>query len=270
MQKILIPTDFSENASHAISYASALYADKPTLFILAHIQKSTNLPQDNEAEYIKRIRKITQELESCAKRIQNPNHQATSIFHVGGFIENIRKIVDTKEIDLIVMGTKGTTNTTKMPIGTNTQSVVAKVQCPILVVPNCVQYNPIHEVVFPTDLFLRYSSKTMEPLTSILVKNKSTLHIIYRTTNKALLSKTQIINKEFLKNLHGGIGILFHEIISPNLRDELEKYIAKHETQLIAMSAKSLNFIQLLLSKSSPEADSYIRSTPFLFLHESI
>lgn len=270
MQKILIPTDFSENATHAISYASALYAEKPTLFILVHIQKPTDLPEDNEADYIEKIQKITQDLDSYNEAFKNPIHQVTSIFHVGGFIENIRKIVDTKEIDLIVMGTKGSNNATKMPIGTNTQNIITKVQCPVLVVPNRTKYSPIQEVVFPTDLFLRYSSKTLDPLTSILVKSKSKLHIVYRKTDKALLSKTQLINKEFLKNIHGDIGILFNEITSPNLREELEKYISKHETQLIAMSAKSLNFIQLLLSKSSPQTDSYIRKTPFLFLHESI
>lgn len=270
MQKILIPTDFSENATHAISYASALYADKATLFILVHIQKLNNLPQENEADYIKRVQEISQNLEKCKGGIQNPEHQVTSVFHVGGFIENIRKIVEAKEIDLIVMGTKGSNNATKMPIGTNTQNIITKVQCPVLVVPNQTKYSPIHEVVFPTDLYLRYSSKTLEPLTSILVKSKSTLHIVYRTNDKALLSKTQLINKEFLNNLNDEIGTLFHEITSPNLRYELEKYIAKHETQLIAMSAKSLNFIQLLLSKSSPQTDSYIKNTPFLFLHESI
>lgn len=270
MQKILIPTDFSENASHAISYASALCADKPTLFILAHIQKAKNLPQENETGYIEEVQEITQNLDNCIAGLNNPMHQVTSVFQIGGFIENIRKIVETKEIDLIIMGTKGINNTAKMPIGTNTQDVVTKVQCPVLVVPNRTKFSPIHEVVFPTDLFIRYSRETMEPLTSILVKNKSMLHIVYRTTNKALLSKTQLINKEFLNNLHSDIGIIFHEIVSPNLRDELEKYIAKHETQLIAMSAKSLNFIQLLLSKSSPQTDSYIRSTPFLFLHEKI
>lgn len=270
MQKILIPTDFSENASRAISYASALYADIPTLFILIHIQKSTDLPQDNETAYVEKIQEITEYLENCKKRFQNELHEVTSVFHIGGFIENIRKIVDSKEIDLIAMGTRGVNNAANMPIGTNTQDVITKVQCPVLVVPNRTEFSPIHEVVFPTDLYLRYSSKTMEPLTSLLIKNKSMLHIVYRTAKKSLLSKNQLINKEFLNKLHKDIGVVFHEIISANLREELEKYIAENETQLIAMSAKNLNFIQLLLSKSSPQTDSYIRHIPFLFLHENI
>src|SRR5699024_4699258 len=132
------------------------------------------------------------------------------------------------------------------------------------------EYSSIKEVVFPTDLYIRYSSKTMEPLTSILVDNKSILNIIYRKTNKAELTKTQLISKDYLNNIHSEIAVKCHEITTANLRGELKSYSDKNETQLIAMSAKSLNFIQVLLSKSSPETDSFIRNTPFLFLHESI
>lgn len=266
MQKILIPTDFSENAARAIAYASELFTDRRCLFILVHIQK----PTENEVDYASKVQKVAKKIEACKKTFTNPNHQVSSILNIGTFIENIRKIVDSQEIDLIIMGTRGTNNANKMPIGTNTQNIITKVQCPVLVVPNNTKYSPIKEVVFPTDLYLRYSSKTMEPLTSILIDNNSILHIIYRKTNRAELSKTQLISKEYLKNIHSEIAVKFHEITTSNLRGELNEYIDKNEAQLIAMSAKSLNFIQVLLSKGSPETDSFIRNTPFLFLHESI
>lgn len=270
MQKILIPTDFSENAARAIAYASALYADRSSLFILIHIQENTDKLLVDEGGYTNEVQLITQKIEKCKKAFNNPIHKVASILEAGSFVENIRKVVETREIDLIVMGTKGTSDTNIMPIGTNTQNIITKVQCPVLVVPNSTEYSLIREVVFPTDLYLRYSSKTMEPLTSILISNDSLLHIIYRTTNSSQLSREQLISKEYLKNMNTNIEVVFHEISSTNLRAELKSYIDKHETQLIAMSAKSLNFIQLLISKGSPETDSYIRNTPFLFLHENI
>ncbi len=267
MDKILIPTDFSENAARAVAYVTALYAEKPASFILVHIQ-NTDLTNENESDSIHDIKKITQNLERCKSKFTDKNHQVMSIFRTGSFIENIRNIVETQGINLIAMGTKGMNNSTKMPIGTNTQSVITKVQCPVMVVPNATEFSPIHEVVFPTDLYLRCSSKTMEPLIKILANNKSILHIVYRASEKTTLSKTQKLNKEYLQNFHSQIGVKLHKISTANLRDELENYISKHETQLITMSAKSLNFIQLLLSKSSSKADSYIRKTPFLFLRE--
>lgn len=270
MQKILIPTDFSENATRAIAYASALYADRPSLFILIHIQENTDSTIRNDEDYANEVHLLTQKIEKCKKAFSSPIHQVASILEAGSFVENIRKVVETREIDLIIMGTKGTNDTTIMPIGTNTQNIITKVQCPVLVVPNNTKFSRIREVVFPTDLYLRYSNKTMEPLTSILVNNKSILHVVYRITNRAQLSIEQVISKEYLNNMDSNIEIKFHEISSTNLREELKSYIDKHETQLIAMSAKSLNFIQVLISKGSPETDSYIRNTPFLFLHESI
>src|SRR5699024_50534 len=248
--------------------ATALYAGKSASFILVHIQKNIFNSKDNKRK--NRKKDITQSLKECKLEFKDKNHQVKSIFQTGSFIENIRKIVDNQSIDLIIMGTKGMNNSTKMPIGTNTQNVITKVQCPVMVVPNATHYSPIREVVFPTDLYLRCSSKTLQPLTTILEKNHSILHIIYRAVNSDALSRTQNITKEYLENLHQHISVKLHKITSINLREELEKYIAEHETQLITMSAKNLNFIQLLLSKSSPEADSYIRQTPFLFLHEDL
>lgn len=270
MKKILIPTDFSKNAARAVAYASALYADRQCSFILIHIQENIESSIGDEADYANELQLITRKLEKCKKTFTNPIHEVVSTLETGSFVENIRKVVESEEIDLIVMGTKGTNNTTIMPIGTNTQNIITKVQCPVLVVPNDTKYSRIREVVFPTDLYLRYSNKTMEPLSSILISNKSMLHIVYRIANKAQLSREQLISKEYLNNINRDIEIKFHEISSTNLREELKSYIDKHETQLIAMSAKSLNFIQVLISKGSPETDSYIRNTPFLFLHESI
>lgn len=270
MQKILVPTDFSENATRAIAYASALYADRPSLFILIHIQENTDKLLADDGDYTNEVQLITQKIEKCKEAFNNPIHQVASIIEAGSFVENIRKVVGAREIDLIVMGTKGTSDANLMPIGTNTQNIITKVQCPVLVVPNRTKYSAIREVVFPTDLYLRYSSKTMEPLTSILINNKSMLHIVYRTTNNSKLTREQLISKEYLNNMNSNIDVIFHEISSTNLRAELKSYIDKHETQLIAMSAKSLNFIQVLISKGSPETDSYIRNTPFLFLHERI
>lgn len=266
MQKILIPTDFSENAARAVAYASALFADRHCLFILVHIQK----PTDNEVGYALKVQDATQQIEKCKKIFTNPKHRVNSIINTGSFVGNIRKIVEAQEIDLIIMATKGTNNSAKMPIGTNTQNIITKVQCPVLVVPNKTKFSRIKKVVFPTDLYLNYSSKTMEPLTTILVDNNSVLHIIYRKMNKAELSKTQLISKEYLYNIHKEITVKFHEISSTNLRGELKKYIDENETDLIAMSAKSLNFIQALISKSTPETESFTQVTPFLFLHESV
>lgn len=270
MRKILIPTDFSHNATQALSYASALFADQPTHFILVHIYKSPNPQQNSESDYVEDIQKLTRSLEESKEVFTDPLHSITTSLNIGGFIENIRKLVFTKEIDLIIMGTKGTNQEANMPIGTNTQSIITKVPCPVLVVPRQTKYSPIKEVVFPTDLFLNYTNKTLEPLTSIMLKHNSKLHIAYRATSKRTLSKQQLINKEFLSTISNDIQVSFHKILSSNLKDELESYVSLHETQLIAMLAKNLNFIQLLLAKRSPKADSYIRNTPFLFLHEGM
>src|SRR5699024_8635409 len=160
------------NAARAIAYASALFANRRCLFILVHIQK----PTENEEDYASKVEIASQQIEKCKKTFTNPNHQVDSFLNTGSCIESIRKIVETQEIELLVMATTGTNNSNKIPIGNITQYIITKVQCPVLVVPNKSEYSSIKDVAFPTDLYIRYSSKTMEPPTSILVDNKPILN----------------------------------------------------------------------------------------------
>lgn len=267
MRRILIPTDFSENAKIAITYASSLFAGEDMLFILLHIDKTTK-QEHCEPSDIDSFKSINQELKETEALFTDPKHKLQSISCTGSFITNIRKIIAEKQIDMIVMGTKGTNSKKRMPIGTNTQSVITKIKCPVLVIPGETTYMPIKDVVFPTDFYVNFSNEALAPLTHILLQYKSVLHVVYRATNPSLISRTQLINREFLENIHSEIDIQLHKIVSTNLRDELEKYITAQNTQLVAMPAKNLNFIQQLLSRPSAQTDSIIRKTPFLFLHD--
>lgn len=269
MRRILIPTDFSENAEIAISYASSLFAGEDVLFILLHIDKLIT-KEHCEPAHLDSLKSINQQLKEAETLFTDPKHNLHSIACTGSFIEIIRKIIKKKQIDMIVMGTKGINSKKRMPIGTNTQNVITKIKCPVLVIPGKTSYHPIKDVVFPTDFYINFSNQTLAPLTHILQQYKSVLHVVYRGTYARSLSRTQLINKEFLENIHSDINIQFHKIDSNILKEELEKYIATQNTQLIAMPAKNLNFIQQLLSKPSAHTDSIIRKTPFLFLHDAL
>ena len=118
MLRILLPTDFSENAYEAIQYALQTFKDIKSTFYLLH----TYMPQVYHAEYLVGspgliglgdvIREAAVEnLDKLKARIEkehpNNNHTFNSLACLNTLANEISRMVPEEEIDLILMGTKG-------------------------------------------------------------------------------------------------------------------------------------------------------------------
>src|SRR5690606_26193508 len=171
MKHVLIPTDFSENAQNAVKYALEYFKDIPVVFYLLHVSLATNKSLekqvegiiDNSNEKIWVINnptiKLQEQIKTCETLTRNPNHEFFSIHLNNPLIESIRSVVVEKEIDFILMGTKGTSNMENLGIGSNTCEVITKVKCPVLVIPQHAKYTGINNVAFPTDYNCIYKNK---------------------------------------------------------------------------------------------------------------
>ena len=85
-----------------------------------------------------------QQIRKVLKRIANhfpanKKHRFYALSDYNFFIESIRKHVEEKKIDIIVMGTKGASGLKKIIVGSNTGDVITKVKCTTLAVPEAAQ-----------------------------------------------------------------------------------------------------------------------------------
>src|SRR5690606_14045158 len=147
MKTILLPTDFSKNSWNAIKYALKFYEKSTCTFYLLHVNTLSyamtkdTLYVDTE-DFIENTytKPSKQQLRKLLKRISkeipdNKNHHFFTLTDYNFFIDSIRKYVDEKKIDMIIMGTKGATGLKKLIIGSNAADVIKKVKCTILIVP---------------------------------------------------------------------------------------------------------------------------------------
>nr|MBA3901125.1 universal stress protein [Bacteroidota bacterium] len=161
MNNILFPTDFSKNAKHALGFALEL-AKKNNAKIL--LFNAYQLPY-NRADMMVSVMGILKEdseagLKDTVDQIkQNPLYAGIEIevlSRVGDVVSTVTEIVKEKEIDLIVMGTKGESGLLETIIGSNTSSVIKNVNCPILAVPEKANY------VIPKKMAFAYDLKEVE------------------------------------------------------------------------------------------------------------
>ncbi|AXO78922.1 universal stress protein [Olleya aquimaris] len=280
MKTILLPTDFSDNSWNAIQYALNFYKHINCTFYLLHVNRlSDTITNDNvylstidviDEMYIKPSKK---QLNKLLKKIatsfpENTKHTFYTISDHNFFIDSVRKHVEEKKIDLIVMGTKGASGLQKYILGTNTGDIITKVHCNTLVIPEQAKYTTVNEVAFPTDFLQFYGSHTLQPISDILEQQKATVRVLHITKKQKDLNEDQKQNKDFLEDYFSQFISSFHFLTNTKVEAAVQCFVESRNIDMIAMVAKNLNYFQQILFHNKVEDISYQTTVPFLVLHE--
>ncbi|WP_299247237.1 universal stress protein [uncultured Lacinutrix sp.] len=279
MKNILIPTDFSENAWNATQFALAFFGNDEVNFILAHIEHPSTLPPAFEAinSYItgemSSEHQVIEALQNNRdKMLDTSSLKASNIVieHLkNSFTEGLKQLVDKYEIDLIVMGTQGFSASKNKIIGTHAQTVITKIQCPVLVVPINAKFSIPLNIAFPTDYNSIYKSKVLNTLTTISNLHNSSVKVIRIVNPKVALTQSQLKNRSYLKDYFKTVtSSSFHKVNHLNFQEGLQEFIDSMHIDMVAIIAKNLNFFEMLLFKPSVVKMSYHTNVPFLVLHE--
>ena len=279
MRHILVPTDFSENALNALTYGLRLFQKNRCTFYIVHVnpvpsysgaessvKASSKSFEDTLLRDSRRnLRKLIAKIEKLGL---NAKHTFVPIAAHDLFVNTIKREVEKRNIDLILMGTKGASGLKKVTIGSNTGDVITKVKCPLLSVPENAKYQLIHEIAFPTDYHTGYDLKVLDTLMEMATMNKSILRILHISKKGEELNNEQKTNKQFLHDYFKDIEHSFHSLTGTKLETAVQCFTESRDIDMIAMVAKNLNFFQRILFRPSVEQISYHTELPFLVLHE--
>ena len=219
------------------------------------------------------IKPAKQKLRNILKQISklSPNHKNQRFYTLtdyGFFIESIRKNVDEKEIDCIVMGTKGASGLEKIILGTNTADIITKVKCNTLAVPENAEFVTPKEIAFPTDFSLSHNLQVLLPISDILERFHSSLRIVHISKNKIDLNNNQQKNKELLEDYFNNDKYSFHYLTNKKVENAVQCFVESRDINMICMVGKNLNYFQQILFHSKVEEISYHTDVPFLVLHK--
>ncbi len=145
MKRILVPTDFSDNAYSALYYATRLFKNEACQFYILNagdveIPLFTGIIDTSTGD--EQIRKESKEkleetFHSIIRDSEDFGHVFETICTAKKLHEVIEETVKQRKIDLIVMGTKGATGAKGFFMGSNTSNIIQKIKCcPVLAVPH--------------------------------------------------------------------------------------------------------------------------------------
>lgn len=162
MKNILVPTDFSACASYATDAALQFGRRFAAKVHLLHLLGGAG--DDPEA-----ITQAAHNAQVLYEDIKQENKDVAMCFEAspGRLIDEVNSYVKQHGIDLIIMGSHGLSGKNEYFIGSNTQKVVRRVSCPVLVVKNPFKLD-LERVAFAAhffeeekDAFLRFKEFIM-------------------------------------------------------------------------------------------------------------
>ncbi|MET6989906.1 universal stress protein [Sediminicola arcticus] len=282
MKNILIPTDFSEDSLNAVTYALELLKTSPCNFYLLHVHdmsgydfqglnytaSSDVIVEDVIAVAKKKLYDFLKKVVSMAK---TQKHQFYPLYDQGFFIESVRRNIEERKIDLIVMGTKGTSGALGDVIGSNTGDVITKVKCNTLAVPVKATFSNLKEIAFPTDYNIFYSARILSALSHLLQTNKAYVRVMHASKSGQLLTDSQIKNKEYLEDYLNETfekKNSFHYITNKNVTAAVQCFVESRNIDLLVMVARNLNFLQQIVLSNKVEKISFHTKVPFLVIHD--
>lgn len=261
MRKILVPTDFSENAMNALKFATDLFKYDVSEFYIMHAYEDdiyadeTLLTKNNLKDITTAIGKNSEkELNSILQSINtispNPRHTYNSISSNNLLIDEADRIVDEQNIDIIIMGTKGKTNNKKLTFGSHTLQVLKYVQCPVLAIPENHKYTQPKHILFPTNYMLPYKRRELKLLCEMVYPYRAVIDMLY-ISKSSKLSIRQQDNKGFIKEELCKNAINFKVVNSKHIINSIYKYIKENNTNMLVMVNTRHSFLENILYQST-------------------
>lgn len=279
MKNILVPTDFSDNSWNAIQYALEFFKDTSCNFYLLHVTSISNYaggetPIIPTAQVIEKtlLKQAKIELQKLLIKIKelypNTNHTFITLSSYDYFIDAIRNHIDEKNVDFIVMGTKGANGVKRAIVGTNTGDLITKVKCPVLVVPEKANFSIPKEIAFPTDFNIFYQTNILSSISELAKLYDSAIRILHVAKKDEQLTSYQKENQEYLNDYFMDEKHSFHRVTNKKIEAGVQCFVESRDINMIVMIAKNLNLFQQILFKPAVEEISYHTEVPFLVLHE--
>lgn len=280
MKNILLPTDFSENSWNAIKYAIRFFETTSCNFHLLHVDRLSYMVTGDipysatenviEEVYTKpakiRLRKVVKQISEHFP--ENKNHRFYTHTDYNFFVESIKNFVEEKEIDCIVMGTKGASGLNEFILGTNTHDVINRINCTTLVIPEKAQFNKFKEIALPTDFLTHYDKDILKFIDNILKQFKASLKIVHVMKKKTALNEDQESNKKMLEKYFSKSRCSLYFLTNRNIEEGIQCFVDSRDINMMVLVAKNLNYFQNILFHSNIEDLSYHLEIPFFIFHE--
>jgi len=141
LKRVLVPTDFSESAHHALTYGTSFAREYKAHLVLLHVVENLTVGYASDlfpvpmAEVFQEISGYARaELAKLAVQVREKGVEVEDQVVQGKPSAEIVRFAEKNAIDMIVLGTHGKGMLDQALFGSTTERVVRRAPCPVLTV----------------------------------------------------------------------------------------------------------------------------------------
>ncbi len=278
-KRILVPTDFSKNALNAFRYALDLYKDLTCHFYFLNVYQvdgynldnAMMVPEPGERAFEAAKKKSEEQFEKLMEILRlhpnNPKHTYHTISTFNSLLEAANDTIAKKDIDIVVMGTKGDTSGTVI-FGTNTINMMEKTtECPVLAVPEKVRFSPPKEIVFPTDYKTPFKHRELNYLMEIGKMHGTFIRVLH-IKEETDLNKKQQDNKVLLESILEKTSHSFHTLEDVKVQTGINTFIESRGSDMVAFINRKHGFFGSVFSRPLVMELGYHSRIPIIALND--
>jgi len=279
MLSILLPTDFSDNSMNAISYALEYFKYQKAVFYFMHAYQNEFYDHDDLTsrevfdDVLQRVKTQSEaDLAQLLKKVNamspNPRFTYHTISANNTLVEEANRIADSKNIDLIVMGTKGKSDARHILFGSQTFQVLKYVQCPVLAIPSNYNNTQPKRILFPTNYMMPYKRRELKLLSVFAKSYRSSIDVLYVSKHQKL-SLRQEDNKAFIADTLAENAVNFIIEDGKSIAETITTYIKTHNIDIITMVNTQHSFLEDMLFPSQIDKVSLGLDIPLLAMQNT-
>jgi|GEM_PF-1902504 len=273
MKNILLPTDFSENAKVAADFTVNLFCGLPMSLNLYHfygLHHSTgsmlisidDLLQKDAQDSMKI--EVDRIVEFCGGEVDIRSKNLN-----GKLTDFISEIVKNNKIDMIAMGTQGSSGFKKDLFGSNTTQILNTVKAPVLVIPTNSHFErgSKPKIAFATDFKPFGGSEQMKAFMQLMKQKYGTFdrEVVYISDTADAIEDH---GRALCQDLMGEDLDSFIELIGKDIQQGLMTYLDEHKPDVLIMVHRKNSFFDRLL-KTSLSAKMALKSgTPLMIFKD--
>jgi nucleotide-binding universal stress UspA family protein len=273
MKRILVATDFSICAGNAMQYAMELAKMLQIEVCAIHAIGSTEGVFNNtyNAIYIddyynnKRTALAAWSATFTAQQ-EFADVVVTSVCEVGSLSAVISKYIKANPVEMLVMGTMGSTGIAGL-FGSNAGMMVEKTKIPTLIVPLESKFTKNPVITLATDFSSKLSSQDINALNELIValgsQQLNVLNIIssadWKTNEEGENNFRQLINK---------VGLQFKYISENSATDGIMNFIVSNQTDILCVVKHHHNIVYRIFNRSTVNQVMNKSIKAILVLHE--
>ncbi len=264
MKRILVPTDFTEEARIALDLAIEIAQKTGATIKLVNVFEypvataytalDVGGPDPFEGEVAREMMaKNKKQLDDLAAAARERNVDIIKEVKIGNPYISISGELKDEDVDLVVMGSKGTSGLEEVLIGSNTEKVVRHAPCPVITIKRPVSLANIKDIVFASD-FKEVSQTFMEHIKNMHQLFDARLHFVRINTLNNFepdsFSKKRIHNWLEKTNLSNCTTRVYNDISE---EDGIIHYAEEIDADMLALGTHGRSGLGRLFSGSLAE-----------------